>query len=103
VTEFDLRPGFSGALPPAIFAAPGHEGLVSMWITLPEAVGMYARAWRTRYGTAALKMVREKAQDLKQRGDLQGHEVWSEVARQLEHPVAMPRPETGKTLSLRNP
>jgi hypothetical protein len=84
VTEFDLRPGFSGALPPAIFAAPGHEGLVSMWITLPEAVGMYA-------------------QDLKQRGDLQGHEVWSEVARQLEHPVAMPRPETGKTLSLRNP
>ena len=56
-----------------------------MWIALPEAVSMYARFCQARYGTAAIKTVREKAQELKRKGDIQGHKVWSDVAREIEH------------------
>jgi hypothetical protein len=56
-----------------------------MWIALPDAVTMYARFCRARYGTAATKMVRKKAQALRLKGDLEGHRIWSDVAREIEH------------------
>jgi hypothetical protein len=56
-----------------------------MWIALPEAVTMYARFCQARYGTVAGKMVRAKAQELRLKGDLQGHKIWTDVAREIEH------------------
>jgi len=56
-----------------------------MWIKLPEAVKMYARFCEARYGTSASKTVREKAQQLKLKGDLQGHQIWIDVAAEIEH------------------
>jgi len=35
---------------------------------------------------------REKAQALKRKGDLHGHQVWMEVAREIEHPTATSKP-----------
>jgi hypothetical protein len=57
-----------------------------MWIELPEAVKMYARFGEARYGEAASPMVREKAWDLERQGDLHGHQVWTDVAHEIEHP-----------------
>ena len=55
-----------------------------MWIELPEAVKIYARFCEARYGTAAGKIVREKAHALRRKGDLQGHQIWNEVALEIE-------------------
>jgi hypothetical protein len=48
-----------------------------MWITLPQAVSLYARYFRARHGLNASKIAADKAQQLKERGDLQGHQIWS--------------------------
>jgi hypothetical protein len=56
-----------------------------MWIALPEAVTMYARFCRARYGMVASKMVRAKARELRLKGDFQGHKIWTDVAREIEH------------------
>ena len=56
-----------------------------MVIGLPDAVKIYARFCRARYGAAAIKMVRDKAVELRLKGDLHGHQVWNDVARELEH------------------
>jgi hypothetical protein len=58
-----------------------------MWIELPEAVKIYARFCKARYGSGAGKAVREKANELKRRGDIHGHRIWTEVAEQIEHPT----------------
>ena len=55
-----------------------------MWIERPEAVKMYARFCKKRYGRAASTVVREKAIELKLKGDLRGHEIWNEVACEIE-------------------
>ena len=55
-----------------------------MWIERHEAVKMYARFFKKRHGRAASKRVREKAEELKRKGDLRGHEIWNDVARELE-------------------
>jgi hypothetical protein len=55
-----------------------------MWITLPQAVSIYARYFRARHGPNASKIAVDKAQQLKERGDLQGHQIWSDVAREIE-------------------
>jgi len=61
-----------------------------MWIELPEAVKIYARYCSARYGTAASKRVRRKADELKRIGDLEGHQIWHEVAREIEQSTAVP-------------
>jgi hypothetical protein len=62
----------------------------AMWIALPDAVRMYARFCHARYGTVASKMAQEKAIELKQKGDLQGHQIWSDLAREIEHRTVTP-------------
>jgi hypothetical protein len=62
-----------------------------MWIALPEAVTIYARFCQARYGTGAGKAVRDKARELKRKGDLQGHEIWNKVAQEIDH-LARTRP-----------
>jgi hypothetical protein len=56
----------------------------AMWITFPQAVSIYARYFRARHGPNASKIAVDKAQQLKERGDLQGHQIWSDVAREIE-------------------
>ena len=58
-----------------------------MWIEQHEAVRMYARFFKKRYGRSANKRVREKAEELKRQGDLRGHEIWTDVAREMEQPT----------------
>ena len=54
-----------------------------MKITKEDAAAMYARACRAWYGRHAPRIVQSKIQQLQRRGDSDGVEAWSEVARQL--------------------
>ena len=55
-----------------------------MWITPDEAVVMFARYCRARLGKTASQKVRAKAQELKERGDTEGHDIWNKVAEEIE-------------------
>jgi hypothetical protein len=59
-----------------------HKGV--MWITTEEAVTMYARFCRARFGVRAKDMVLAKADKLEAAGDLEGKRIWSDVARVLD-------------------
>jgi len=63
-----------------------------MWITQDEAVVMFARYCRARFGRSASHRVRAKAKVLEKRGDIKGHQVWTKVADELEARVK-PRAE----------
>ena len=70
---------------------PGsHLGNVMMWIEQHEAVKMYARFFKKRYGRSAGKRARERAEELKRKGDLRGHEIWNGVARETDQPTKTP-------------
>ena len=58
-----------------------------MWITQDEAVVMFARYCRARFGKTASKKVRAKAKALQKRGDVEGHHVWNKVAEELDKSV----------------
>lgn len=64
-----------------------------MWITQDEAVTMFARYCRARFGKSASHRVRAKANSLEKRGDLRGQQVWNKVADELEGRAA-PRAST---------
>jgi len=55
-----------------------------MWITEDEAVVMFARYCRARFGKSASRRVREKARTLEQRGDTRGHLIWNKVAEAID-------------------
>jgi hypothetical protein len=55
-----------------------------MWISSDQAVEMFARYCRARFGKTASKTVRAKAHALHKRGDIEGHTVWSKVAEEIE-------------------
>jgi hypothetical protein len=55
-----------------------------MWVSMDEAVLMYARFWWARHGAKGLRPARERAQHLKAIGDIEGHRVWSGVAAEIE-------------------
>jgi hypothetical protein len=55
-----------------------------MWLDLPHAISIYARYFRARHGLNASRIAVEKAQQLKEKGDVHGHHVWNEVAREIE-------------------
>ena len=55
-----------------------------MWPTHQDAIEIYARFCRARYGAAAEETVRARAKDLEKRGDLEGVRVWNEVAVEIE-------------------
>jgi len=59
-----------------------HKGV--MWITTEEAVTMYARFCRARFGARAKDMVLAKADKLEAAGDLDGKRIWGDVARALD-------------------
>jgi hypothetical protein len=55
-----------------------------MWITLDEAIEMYARYCSARFGAAATEKVKARARDLEKKGDLDGYRIWNRVADQIE-------------------
>jgi len=55
-----------------------------MHITRDEAVAMFARYCRARFGKKAVQKVRARAKALKSRGDGEGHEIWNKVADEIE-------------------
>jgi len=55
-----------------------------MWISNQDAIKIYARFCRAHYGAGAVKKVRDRANELKQKGDLEGHHVWNEVADEIK-------------------
>ena len=55
-----------------------------MHITQNEAVTMFARYCRARFGKKAVQKVRQQAKALQKRGDVEGHEVWNRVADEIE-------------------
>ena len=55
-----------------------------MFVSSEEAVTMYARYCRARFGKAASKQVRKKANTLKMRGDIEGYDIWTKVAEVID-------------------
>lgn len=56
-----------------------------MWIaSADEAVVMFARYCRARFGKAASQRVRARAKELRKRGDIAGHDIWNKVAEEIE-------------------
>ena len=62
-----------------------------MQVTADEAVVMFARYCRARFGSAASHKTRAQAKSLEKRGDARGHAVWNRVADEIEK-AAKPRP-----------
>jgi|HubBroStandDraft_6_1064221.scaffolds.fasta_scaffold245003_2 hypothetical protein len=55
-----------------------------MWITSDEAVVMFARYCSARFGGGASGKARAKAKALRKRGDVKGHDVWNQVADEID-------------------
>lgn len=55
-----------------------------MYIGMKDAVAIYAKACRARYGALARRVVVEQAQALLTNGDRSGAEVWQQVAAEIE-------------------
>ena len=55
-----------------------------MWITTDEAVVMFARYCAARLGGAASRKARARAKALHKRGDTRGHDVWNQVADEID-------------------
>ncbi len=53
-----------------------------MNVSLKQAIGIHARALKTRAGRKSPMMAHLHAQTLKNRGDLEGFEVWTQVGEQ---------------------
>ena len=64
----------------------------TMWIDTRDAIKIYARFCRAHYGESAVKKVRDRARYLKRVGDLEGHQVWNEVADELKELQRAPEP-----------
>jgi len=57
-----------------------------MHVTTDQAVEMYARFLKARYGAGAKRVTEEKILQLRGMGDIEGERVWAEVARKVEAP-----------------
>ena len=55
-----------------------------MQVTEDQAVEMYARFMRRRYGVRAKRLTEEKMQQLRKSGDSEGERVWRKVGERIE-------------------
>jgi len=56
-----------------------------MWVpTKEEAVDMFARHFEACHRSGAVERARQKAVSLKAKGDHEGHNIWTDVARRVE-------------------
>jgi len=51
--------------------------------TNEEAIEIFARYFRARYGVTAIEKVKSRANELQQAGDDEGYRAWNQVAREL--------------------
>ena len=64
-----------------------------MYIGTKDAVEIYAKACRARYGALARRLVTEQAQALLTRGDRSGAEIWRQVAAEIEKAEGRGKPD----------
>jgi hypothetical protein len=58
-----------------------------VWITLDEAIRIYARMLRSRFGPVrGAKLAHESAQRMRDKSDWQGAKVWEAVVAELRPP-----------------
>ena len=55
-----------------------------MWITTDQAIDIYARYCKARFGARATKLTRARVAELRQSGDVEGERIWNEVSRRVE-------------------
>jgi hypothetical protein len=55
-----------------------------MYIGIKDAVAIYARVCRARFGPLARRVVTEQARTLMTNGDVNGAKVWEQVADEIE-------------------
>ena len=67
-----------------------------MWITTDQAIDIYARYCKARFGARATRLARARMAELRQSGDLDGGRIWEEVSRRVE---AQPTPAQSPSLS----
>ena len=60
-----------------------------MWITTEQAIDIYARYCKARFGARATKLARARVAELRKSGDVEGERIWNEVSRRVEE---QPRP-----------
>jgi len=63
---------------------PFNQRVVSMWITTDQAIDIYARYCKARFGARANRLARARMAELRQSGDLEGERIWEEVSRRVE-------------------
>ena len=54
-----------------------------MWIDLADAIKIYAKMCRARYGLAGRTIILARAEELRRRGDIEGANVFEQVAHEL--------------------
>jgi len=64
-----------------------------MYIGTKDAVEIYAKACRARYGALARRLVTEQAQALLTKGDRSGAEIWRQVAVEIEKAEERDKPD----------
>ena len=63
-----------------------------MWITTDQAIDIYARYCKARFGARATKLARARMAELRQSGDVEGERIWEEVSRRVEQQSAAQAP-----------
>jgi hypothetical protein len=60
------------------------SGGIIMQVTQSEAAKIYAKACKAWYGPRARKVVLNRVQEMRTRGDQSGVKAWEQVAQELE-------------------
>ena len=55
-----------------------------MWITAEEAIEIYARYCKARFGRKAANFTRRRAMELRKLGDVEGERIWTAVTCHIE-------------------
>lgn len=63
-----------------------------MWITTDQAIDIYARYCKARFGARATKLARARMAELRDSGDVEGERIWEEVSRRVEQQPAPQAP-----------
>ncbi len=64
-----------------------------MWLTIEDAIEIYARFCLSRFGEDAIEKVAARARHLERNGDIEGGRVWDEVAREIGRHYAAGEPD----------
>jgi len=66
-----------------------------MWITTEQAIDIYARYCKARFGARATRLARARVAELRKSGDVEGERIWNEVSRRVEEQTR-PTPSSGR-------